>query len=82
MKPRLDLTKSKSALTIAMALLAILTSRASGEIFGGIDFPNGISSFADAVINYDCSFQGGLCPSPQYMDTSEYNVELLPRRLP
>ena len=46
---------------------------ASAEIFGGIDFPDGASSFADNVLTYDCSFQsasGGQCPSPAFQDTS------------
>jgi hypothetical protein len=54
----------------AASLIAImLTSfQASAEIFDGIDFPDGVSSFADTVLTYDCNFGGGLCPAAAYQD--------------
>jgi hypothetical protein len=33
------------------------------EVFGGIDFPDGASSFADAVIQWDASHSGGAVPT-------------------
>jgi len=44
-------------------LVPIGTQNAFAEIFGGIDFPAGESSFADAVIRYDPLFRGGPAPT-------------------
>ena len=41
------------------------------EIFGGIDFPDGIISFADSVITYDPNFGIGPAPTdPNFIDPS------------
>ena len=45
------------------AAFCVLSSAAHAEIFKGIDFPSGISSFADAVVNYSPTITGGV-PSP------------------
>ena len=45
------------------AAFCVVSSAAHAEIFKGIDFPSGISSFADAVVNYSPGLAGGL-PTP------------------
>jgi hypothetical protein len=50
-------------------LLLASTHTASAEIYGGIDFPEGPSSFADFVLTYDPLYSGGPGPSaPQSLD--------------
>jgi hypothetical protein len=44
-----------------MALLAP-TRQAQAEFFGGIDFPQGVRSFADAVLRFDQLHSGGPAP--------------------
>lgn len=44
-------TALRSAL--AGAALALLAGAAQADVFGGVEFPGGISSFADAVTDYD-----------------------------
>jgi len=49
-----------------------MSSPAFAEIFGGIDFPSGVSSFADTVITYDNLFGGGPAPTdPDFLDPLE-----------
>jgi hypothetical protein len=56
---------------IAIMSLAVLNS-ASAEMFGGIDFPGGVSSFADFVIQYDPAYSGGPAPTdPLYLNPNE-----------
>ncbi len=50
-----------SALTLSFALL--LCGRATARVYGGIDFPQGAASFADAVHSYDPYFSGGPAPT-------------------
>jgi hypothetical protein len=45
-----DMRKAK-LITIFLASLAV-SSNASAVIFGGVDFPDGATSFADSVVNY------------------------------
>ena len=52
-----------------LLLVPIGAQNALAEIFGGIDFPDGISSFADAVITYDGSF--GVGPAPTDLDFTD-----------
>ena len=40
-------------------------------IFGDIDFPGGVSSFANYVIQYDPLYSGGPAPAPAYMNPDE-----------
>jgi hypothetical protein len=47
----------------------VLSSAAHAEIFKGIDFPSGISSFADAVVNYSPGIAGSV-PSVGNRDPS------------
>lgn len=51
------------AFTTTFALTLIETSPVLAVIFGGIDFPQGESSFVDFVIQYDPLFSGGPAPT-------------------
>lgn len=63
------LLKESCAVVIAISLLVVLNS-ANAEIFGGIDFPGGVSSFADSVIQYNPLYSGGPAPTnAAYMNT-------------
>ncbi len=58
-------------LTACGCLAALLGTPgvAMATLFGGIDFPQGTSSFADQVIRYDPTYSGGTVPtSPDYND--------------
>ena len=47
-------------------------SSASAVPFGGIEFPGGAISFADAVVSYDPAFGGGAVPThPNFTDPDE-----------
>ena len=59
----LKMTRSYPALLALFALLIAYADKASAEIFGGIDFPQGASSFADEVLRYDPLFGGGPAPT-------------------
>lgn len=61
-----------SALKPVLASLGLLCSlSASAELFHGINFPGGVSSFADSVVSYDPAFGGGAVPTATYQDTSQ-----------
>jgi len=56
----------------ALLLIPVGAQNASAKIFGGIDFPDGASSFADVVITYDNTFGGGPVPIyPPYLDPTQ-----------
>lgn len=62
------LNKLKTALIMAAAFSTALltlgvTSSAKAVVFGGVDFPQGATSFADEVIRYNPNFQGGPAPT-------------------
>ncbi len=44
----------------AIGLIACVSAQA--EIYGGVNFPGGVSSFADAVVSYDPTFGGATGP--------------------
>jgi len=50
----------------ASLLFAINSSHAA--VYGGIEFPGGLPSFADKVISYDPAFSGGNIPSMPFRD--------------
>lgn len=52
-----------SACLLIILVLCNGPSVAHGELFGGIDFPDGASSFADSVIQWDPLFSGGPAPT-------------------
>lgn len=45
-----------NGLIAALGLLASVSTQAA--IYGGVDFPSGASSFADAVVSYDPTLGG------------------------
>jgi hypothetical protein len=47
-----------NGLIAALGLLASVSTQAA--IYGGVDFPGGASSFADAVVSYDPTLGGRL----------------------
>jgi len=49
-------------LAILFGLIPPSTLLAQTNVFGGVTFPNGISSFADRVISYEPTFGGGVSP--------------------
>ena len=53
---------------LTSAITMSFSNQVFAEVFGGIDFPDGVSSFADSVITYDCNFGGGLCPAAAFQD--------------
>lgn len=53
----------RSVLFAVFSLTVFLTGSALAEEFGGIEFPNGVSSFADMVVSYEPGFGGGPEPS-------------------
>jgi hypothetical protein len=58
----ISLMRKSLCLLIAL-LLGIVPTLARAEVFGGIDFPNGASSFADSVIQWNPLFSGGPGPT-------------------
>jgi hypothetical protein len=57
----------QTALKPTLACLGLLFSvSASAELFHGVAFPDGVSSFADAVFSYDPAFGGGAVPTATY----------------
>ncbi len=44
---------------------------ASADIFHGVDFPDGVASFADSVVSYNPAFGGGNVPSATFQDSSQ-----------
>ena len=62
--------RATCSIVFATLLIVFADRQASGEIFGGIDFPDGASSFADSVITYNCNFQGGPCPNSPFDNPS------------
>lgn len=49
---------------------SLVVPKADAEMFGGVEFPNGVSSFADQVVLYDCAYNGGggggTCPTSHF----------------
>ena len=54
---------------VEVAILALALGPMPAEEFGGIEFPEGIRSFADEVVSYEPAFSGGAVPTdPDFMD--------------
>ncbi len=50
----------------------VTVAEVRGEEFGGIEFPQGVASFADEVVEYDPHHSGGAVPSnPNFTDPAE-----------
>jgi len=54
--------------TLALILVAGMTSPAYAVIFGGIDFPDGVSSFADGVLDYNPDGGGAVPTDADFLD--------------
>lgn len=54
-----------------LGMVIFLSQPINAEIFGGIEFPEGESSFADRVISYEPMFSGGPKPSLDGWDKPE-----------
>ena len=55
--------KSLRAVNCMIAAIGLFTcASAQAEIYGGVNFPGGASSFADAVVSYDPTFGGATGP--------------------
>ena len=55
--------KSLRAVNCMIAAIGLFTcALAQAEIYGGVNFPGGVSSFADAVVSYDPTFGGATGP--------------------
>jgi hypothetical protein len=56
----------KLAQLLALGLGLYLSANSEAEEFGGIEFPDGIISFADVVVSYEPDFSGGAVPTSQF----------------
>lgn len=66
------ISQFQTALKPALACVGLLFSvSASADLFHGVEFPDGVSSFADAVVSYDPAFGGGAVPAATYQDASQ-----------
>ena len=64
--------KSATRKACVFAAIGILASAsASAAPYGGVEFPGGLTSFADAVISYDPTFGGTTGPASTYQTPSE-----------
>lgn len=61
---RLPLPTLRARSALAVLLLGA-TVGAQATVIGGVDFPGGLSSFADAVVSYNPTIVGG-APTPPY----------------
>ena len=58
--------------SVLFGLSTIISNSALATIYGGIDFPDGASSFADSVIQYNPSYSSGSTPThPNFTDPNE-----------
>jgi hypothetical protein len=60
-----------SGLLVQAAILTWGTGGAGAEVFGGVDFPAGPVSFADAVAEYDPGFGNSTLPDPEFQNAAE-----------
>lgn len=59
-------------LKLATAAMGVsLGFAAQATVYGGVDFPSGASSFADAVVSYDPTYGGTTGPAIQYQTPLE-----------
>jgi len=62
----------KTTSPLLLALTAIIASQSFAEEFGGIEFPQGASSFADELVEYDPNFSGGEVPThPDHINPND-----------
>lgn len=53
------------------AVLLLSTAAMATPIYGGVEFPDGAASFADAVVSYGASSGGGNVPTTRFQDPNE-----------
>jgi hypothetical protein len=56
---------------IVTGFVAAYMQCAHGELFSGVEFPTGSTSFADAVVMYEPSFSGGTIPTGKWLDSKQ-----------
>lgn len=64
--------KSLGVVNCMIAAIGLFASvSAQADIYGGVNFPGGASSFADAVVSYDPTFGGATGPVASARDSSQ-----------
>jgi len=66
-----DIDKVKLLKLVATAIGVSLSIAARATVYGGVDFPSGATSFADAVVSYAPSYGGTTGPAVQYQTPLE-----------
>jgi hypothetical protein len=67
-----------SATLLSVALVSVAPD-ANADLIGGIEFPGGVASFADAVVSYDPLFGGGPAPvGPNNEPTNALGIPEVP----
>ncbi|MBI9016486.1 MAG: hypothetical protein JEZ07_04405 [Phycisphaerae bacterium] len=61
-------------LVIGLLANLSLVSKVSAELYGGIEFPHGIASFADVVLSYDNMYSGGPAPTAHLDPTDALGI--------
>jgi len=56
---------------VVVGFIAVYTQYAYGELFSGVEFPSGSTSFADAVVAYEPSYGGGSTPTGKWLDSKQ-----------
>jgi len=54
----------RSALALASTLLALAVAPVAAEVFNGVDFPQGVASFADEIVDFNCGGGGATSGNP------------------
>lgn len=78
--PRARAALPAGILRISLVLTGLVAApaHAHAEFFGGIDFPQGVRSFADAVLRFDQLHSGGPAPDPSIPNISNPSGALGP----
>jgi hypothetical protein len=63
-QPRPPRSSRLVAALLTGALMALGAAPSQAEVFGGVDFPQGVSSFADAVVSFDPVIKNGQPTAP------------------
>jgi hypothetical protein len=57
---------------VGLVVLSAITNVSQATPYGGIEFPDGVSSFADSVISYNPAFGGGNVPTdPNFLNPAD-----------
>ena len=66
------LMKTKHIYLVAVAAFPLCLSHLRAEEIGGINFPQGVASFADEVVSYEPDYSGGAVPTdPLFIDPAD-----------